>query len=1837
MQQMDRHVTGKTILHLTDLHFGWDADPTKLAERTLALDSLREEAVRLEPEWRPDILCVSGDIGWRGSAPDYEAAEAWLRTLLDRLGLTFGDVLVCAGNHDVSRAAARTVSRPGASVEADEVLSVPIARHYLDPFAAFSDFCERAGVRPYTFHGAPSYLVGETVHKGIRFVACNSAWFCKGDDDKNKLWVGLPHLKVLAAEGRLPLRDSARPPTVALVHHPPDWWHENETHADALRLNALDYLAHRCDVLLSGHTHAEVRKANRIAEEALHLTGGSTYAGADHFNTFRLVRVKGDRLVYRSFEFDPRSPEAKWSDRWGAQSLPFVERPPETAQVAAAVPSFDLSRLRAAAADDARRIIETKSRQLKLAGTLPPTLPLRVEVRVTSQTDHYDPQGQLAIASQQTVSVPLYEACRMSRRTVLLGDLGSGKSTLAAHFVLDTLESDPHVLAVLLPAKALRLPEEFRLAELLTACGEYLASHVAPWAGPCDLPTLLAAGVEVCLAIDGLDEVPRQRAGRLLRLLIALVDAWPNAQILVTGRPVELAGTSYERWGLCRIGRLSEQEKGALFKEEALAGGCAPEEAPDVAQRCLAMLKRQPALDELASTPLAARLLYPKLATPAAESAMSTADLLDELLAGRLGGWSERELKTTPYERFEAVAPTPVARAEILGELALCIAAPGRIGRAQAEHVLREAVGGDSLAAQQALGFFEHAGLLSVEGEVEFVFQPFLETAAAVALLARWLGGPAAAMPAVAWRVVAFAAAAARRRGVIDRARTHLQATIEDLLHGSVGVPAACVVASESRDAELARSVLRGFRGLGRRPLYGFREERFVTSHAIARVLHLAGPEGFDWFYEQYLDPRYPIVHRGSAVVEEVLHHWAWLSRASLTPGQRDKLRPLIRPLLVSTGLVLSMLPTLAILLPAEFDESQRFWFLSAFLEDQLFGEEATRLLTQGCTGAARPLVAEILCRRAEHSRKAAWLFASLFPGERFPARIARALMRWHALVPEDRSVAAAVEACATVAGDTAWLRFVRWCLSDPDHGVVGGAAVLLHERGEAPLVTLGEPLLHALHDGGYVRSAEGILSELVARAGPQGLQWLVSHMAHRQGLDGGHSGWWRILLHHLDPEAAESPDLLARAVAAVGPYLLPRYPEVRDGLNRLLSGPTGERFRATLSRRLVDLDPRIRHGAASVLITHDPRGEAQALTVLVGMRDDFDRFDHEWDPFCLSLSFGPTVLEHLHSRLGTFDKEGRAFALALLRRHLYRLTSAEEEELFGHLLGRRGWSLEGEGGERTAFESEEGYRYLLRQLDAPAGERSGRAAGRLLERFQSRLSPQQEAKCWGHSCMLRLYNPEVLQQQVRRVLEDDAYRDRVRGTFEEAARHLGHPSLLEHAAGAATDPERWRDVVWALLCEDRGIGMEVEDRGQVLLDLGRDRSHDAPAIGRAARALLDDPRVTSSASPEVRQWLALLAHEFARLPAKEVRKALTCGAPISFAAARALLGRLGSLPADMPRRQYPSDYPDDLRDAAAVAPPREPSRALLEYARPADALHPDTCPAVEDLLYAGEIVEEDLRSIARAGSSGILIAETIRFCAGLPARLDDRVPLVLRPPPYAWGTDRCFQRLRWNLRTAHQVALEEDSSAREGYVRLLDERIAGDEEYVAALGQELLRFRGDLRADQVRAVFEDFVHRAGVYRQDLAGPLAEWLATVEGGETARSVAEGAEHAINLLVQRGQPRGAVNEAAYPYLLFPLALWALRGHCPDESVRMYWLGVRLAFRAFSAEQGARHSLEVLEDVSPLARRVPQPIWDIVRHAGASSEDPTVRTLVQLLGGLTGRVQPPSPSGARSDSE
>jgi hypothetical protein len=193
----------------------------------------------------------------------------------------------------------------------------------------------------------------------------------------------------------------------------------------------------------------------------------------------------------------------------------------------------------------------------------------------------------------------------------------------------------------------------------------------------------------------------------------------------------------------------------------------------------------------------------------------------------------------------------------------------------------------------------------------------------------------------------------------------------------------------------------------------------------------------------------------------------------------------------------------------------------------------------------------------------------------------------------------------------------------------------------------------------------------------------------------------------------------------------------------------------------------------------------------------------------------------------------------------------------------------------------------------------------------------------------------------------------------------------------------------------------------------------------------------------------------------------------------------------------------------------------------------------------------------------------------------------------------------------------------------------------IAPLASELLRFRGSLPSDLVTAVFEECVRHPGQYQEELAFGIIRWIGSLKPGAESEAVCKAAEHAIEVLDQQGRGRRMAQFPPYAHLLFPITVWALGGRASEASIDLYWYGVRLVFSVSSGEFGIKRSLGVLQDFDALLAKVPQTIWASVREAGVKSDDPSVRSMVGMLGGFAGvlpqAVAPPDPTSSLGPPE
>ncbi len=404
------------ILHLSDLHFGMEGDvaPTAVAQRQNALASLVKLLTALERDWRPVIIAVTGDIAWRGAASEYAKAAVFLAGLATALELPRERFVLCTGNHDLDRSATVGMLPPPSAVQADDWLRVERLANLARPFAAYAEFCTQFGLGSLQVGDTEHRLVGVRNLLGLQFVVLNSAWFCRGDEDKGRLWIGLPQLELMQSHGQLadPEHSDSAPITIGLLHHPPHDLNDAENNAFGERPATYRYLAERTHLLLFGHVHGAVEKATRYFQGAFGIASGATYAGGAYRNNFSILRVspQSRKIERRSFEFDPRHHQWRQFEMEGLS----LRRAPAVVTNPTEIEPVGFQTERIPDAIDLQRALHAVLKQGLTEGDL--TIPFKYDERIAMLKariqHHYEHFREDMLAARQRPDVEVFDGLR---------------------------------------------------------------------------------------------------------------------------------------------------------------------------------------------------------------------------------------------------------------------------------------------------------------------------------------------------------------------------------------------------------------------------------------------------------------------------------------------------------------------------------------------------------------------------------------------------------------------------------------------------------------------------------------------------------------------------------------------------------------------------------------------------------------------------------------------------------------------------------------------------------------------------------------------------------------------------------------------------------------------------------------------------------------------------------------------------------------------------------------------------------------------------------------------------------------------------------------------------------------------------------------------------------------------------------------------------------------------------------------------------------------------------------------------------------------------------------
>ncbi len=295
-----------TWLHLSDLHFGHDADPW---DQDVVLQQLLED-IRNQRKARglqPDFVVISGDVGWRGAEADYQKAGKFLDALLTETALPKERLFFAPGNHDLDRnvitgsgkalaKALRASKEDGQDDAAYNEEQRKFANEFfgksedrvaaLKQFGNFSSFASAYLGPRAQFAGEQWFHVWRLegiVGGPIAILGLNSAWLARGDKDRGYLALGERQTRPATdAVGEADL-------CIGLLHHPFDWlaeWDRNTSEA---------LLIQRCDFILHGHLHRSgVVNLSGPNANCVVIGAGTCYEKPTYANGYNFVRLNGE-------------------------------------------------------------------------------------------------------------------------------------------------------------------------------------------------------------------------------------------------------------------------------------------------------------------------------------------------------------------------------------------------------------------------------------------------------------------------------------------------------------------------------------------------------------------------------------------------------------------------------------------------------------------------------------------------------------------------------------------------------------------------------------------------------------------------------------------------------------------------------------------------------------------------------------------------------------------------------------------------------------------------------------------------------------------------------------------------------------------------------------------------------------------------------------------------------------------------------------------------------------------------------------------------------------------------------------------------------------------------------------------------------------------------------------------------------------------------------------------------------------------------------------------------------------------------------------------------------
>lgn len=289
------------LAQISDMHVKDDASDgvKRLLALPAAIGPMRSESSYV-------AILLTGDIAFSGSSKEYKvvahAISDLKRVLIDAWGFERVDIYSCPGNHDCDFRAQKPAIREAllSSIKSTDDDQTELVNELVDVQSEYSVFRNLTSPTSVLNNELASLYKIEVDGVAVNLISLNSAWSSRLNEVPGSLRM---------PAGVLPSLNLSDEPTIALLHHPLNWYEPQDGKALS------DWLDTHVDVALWGHEHRDdafkvVRR--RFGSSVQHFIGRPMDDNSVECG-FRLLLLKEgmiDELSYRwrldKFEMEGR-------------------------------------------------------------------------------------------------------------------------------------------------------------------------------------------------------------------------------------------------------------------------------------------------------------------------------------------------------------------------------------------------------------------------------------------------------------------------------------------------------------------------------------------------------------------------------------------------------------------------------------------------------------------------------------------------------------------------------------------------------------------------------------------------------------------------------------------------------------------------------------------------------------------------------------------------------------------------------------------------------------------------------------------------------------------------------------------------------------------------------------------------------------------------------------------------------------------------------------------------------------------------------------------------------------------------------------------------------------------------------------------------------------------------------------------------------------------------------------------------------------------------------------------------------------------------------------------